>query len=73
MALINFPAVGSLVEYHGSVTAEHGLYRVMGDCECPECEEIERSDGAMDYRLSLVNEYYVRLDHVRLESVSVAP
>jgi hypothetical protein len=75
MALITFPKAGTLVEYHGSMAERHGVYLVMGDCECLDCEQAERDSGPMEYRLSLVNALGicpVQLDHVRLESVSLA-
>jgi hypothetical protein len=78
MALAAFPKLGTTVQYHGSMQSHHGLYRVMGECECAECEEFDDthrdiSQVAPDdrYRLSLVNEYYQQLDHVRPSSVTI--
>lgn len=31
---------GTLVRYHGSISQVHGLYRVVGTCTCPDCENV---------------------------------
>jgi hypothetical protein len=78
MALDYFPAIGTTVEYVGSLTDQHGTYVVAGECECAGCEKFERevtsfagyAPGSCVWLILVGNG--VQLDHVRLASINLA-
>jgi hypothetical protein len=58
---------GSIVNYHGSLTALHERYRVAGRCNCDDCDANYFVDPGPYYRLEAPP---VTLEHVRPESMT---
>lgn len=71
-------AAGSLVDYHGSLTAFHGRY-ILRACDCRPCQDLELSvrllGGLMEPRYQLdpapTHPWLAAIEHVRGGSITI--
>lgn len=76
-ALTQAPIPGAQVEYHGSITDQHGNYEVTSLCNCEPCTDTRRTDQAqstMRWTLVTTNSHHGganRIWHTRNTSLTV--
>lgn len=71
------PRTGASVDYHGTLTEDHGLYRILDGCECAACDADDELRMQWRIPVTVADLRYVlisgerELSHVRLASFTV--